>query len=466
MRFDRYIAPVLLLISAAVILRFIMASEGFHGGGDSLAHFRLAKFSWDHPIHLLDHWGKPLFTLLNMPFARFGFKGVQVFNLICGLLCCVLAIRIAAHQHWGYRWVIVPIIMFTPVFFREFFSGLTEVCLAMSLLLFLLLRLRKRHATALILLSFLPFIRTEGLLFIVWFGLIDILERRSWQVLLVSTGAIVYSLIGWLAKGDILWLLHEMPYVGGEHIYGSGSLFHYMRIMPGNLGAVTLSAMVISIALLVRARYRHAEGSRWMLLNVLLPLLAFIGFHSVMWWMGRVSLGLPRMLAVIVPSMALMLVFGLDQLRLQTNRKWLPFGLALLTSGSSVVYGFRSVQLPVPLGQEEQVLKETATYIVRNGLSGNRIHYYALYSEMVLNLDPHNTEQCQQVVHNRSDPQDEVRPGSLVIWDAHFSPNEGVMPLENLLENEFFEVVSVFRPEHPFNTLGDRPFEVYLFQRK
>ena len=462
---DQKFGFALLAVSVLVISYFIWISSGFHGGGDSLAHYQLAKFSLQYPINLLNHWGKPFFTLLAMPFAQFGFKGIQYFNLFGGVVTSLLAMAIASELKWKYRWVLASLIVFAPIYFQEFFSGLTEVTFAWLLLLVYWLRLKKQFAASLVLLSFLPLVRTEAALFLVWFGLIDLVERRNWQPLLLFTAAIIYSLIGWIAKDNMLWLITEMPYTGGENIYGSGMLTHYLNLMPDTLGWVVLLPALLGTALLPIQLLKGEKDAQWVFKYLLVPSLIYICFHSVMWYVGRVSLGLPRMLAVVAPLFALLAVYGIQMLFSGINRTMGNL-LAFAICGFLVWNTFSNEQLPLELGDEEKVLEQAAEFIRDNGLGSHKIHYYSLYNEVSLGLDPHNSEQCQQIVHNRANPHEEVKSGSLVIWDAHFAPNEGAMPLENLTSNEHFEVLKVFKPEPAFNTLGNRPFEVYVFIRK
>ena len=466
MKFEKRLPLFLLLLFSLVLGYFVWASEGFHGGGDSLAHYRLAKFSWEHPIYLLDHWGKPFFTLLALPFAAFGFKGIQFFNLLCGFLSSIAVLAIAKELKLNYRWVAVPIVIATPIFMQEFFSGLTEVCFAMLLLFSLWLRLKKQFAFSLVLMSLLPFVRTEAVLLLIWFAALDLYERRSSQTVLLVFGTVIYSFIGWVVKGDLFWLVSEMPYAGGDHIYGSGSIFHYVQIMPEKIGRITLLAAGLGIAILSVGVVQKRKEETWLLKYVLVPMLIYLVFHSVMWYLGRVSLGLPRMLAVLVPFMALLVVYLFHRLNVILQSKLIINSIAIGFSILVVIKACRYVELPVRLGEEEKVLTEVADYIRTHELQKNKIHYYSLYNEVTLGLDPHYPKQCQQVVHNRANPHEEVRPGSLVIWDSHFAPNEGAMPLENLVSNEHFEILKVFRPAEAFNTLGDRPFEVYLFIRK
>lgn len=442
-------------------------SEGFHGGGDSIAHYRIAKFSLEHPKYLLDHWGKPVFTLIAMPFAQFGFKAVQVMNLLLALVASLLVAAICKHHQWRFSWLSAPLILFSPIFMQQYFSGLTETVFVTTLLFAYWLKLKNHRSAALVLFSFLPFIRTEAILFLFWFGLLETMEHsRSWKILLFLTGFVVYSFVGWFAKGDLFWIVNELPYVGGDNIYGSGSMWHYVQLMPSTIGVPLLLLTIIGTVISIPQLISKSPPAAWLWKYAIVPSILYISFHSFMWYVGKVSLGLPRMLAVVVPLFGLISVYGISQILTASHKKIVKQTVAIAIAIVFITNGLLSFELPVKLGSEERVLEQVAAYIEENDLTQNKVHYYALYNEITLGLDPHNSEECQQVVHNRSNPHEEVKPGSLVIWDAHFSPNEGAMPLENLLDNDYFELLKVFRPEEPFNTLGNRPFQVYLFLRK
>lgn len=45
---------------------------------------------------------------------------------------------------------------------------------------------------------------------------------------LFITGHIVYGIVGAIFHKDILWVIHKMPYRTLEHVYGKGSLFHFV----------------------------------------------------------------------------------------------------------------------------------------------------------------------------------------------------------------------------------------------
>jgi hypothetical protein len=60
---------------------------------------------------------------------------------------------------------------------------------------------------------------------------------------------------------------------------------------------------------------------------------------------------------------------------------------------------------------------------------------------------------------------DELNPGDIIIWDAHFSANEGRLPLEALLENPFYLKIKSFKPDEAFVVLGNNPYAVHVFRK-
>jgi ABC-type cobalt transport system substrate-binding protein len=72
-------------------------TEGSYGGADSFQHYLISRYSWKHPHLLLDHWGKPLFTLLSSLFSQFGFYGIQCFNILIGMITAWLTYKVLEH---------------------------------------------------------------------------------------------------------------------------------------------------------------------------------------------------------------------------------------------------------------------------------------------------------------------------------------------------------------------------------
>ncbi len=100
--------------------------EWVNGGADSFIHFLISLYSFQHPELFLHHWGKPFFTLISSPFAQFGMKGVEVFNLLCLLTSAYLSGKICTNLGYAYSNMVIIMTLFTPIVFIHFFSGITE----------------------------------------------------------------------------------------------------------------------------------------------------------------------------------------------------------------------------------------------------------------------------------------------------------------------------------------------------
>jgi len=103
---NRSFFPFLILLAFGLMITFSHCiSEGILESGDAISHYQLSRYSWKYPLHLLDHWGKPLFTLLSSPFAQLGFNGYLAFGP------SPLSVVLSASESWdadgdllSYHW--------------------------------------------------------------------------------------------------------------------------------------------------------------------------------------------------------------------------------------------------------------------------------------------------------------------------------------------------------------------------
>ena len=82
-----YSKGVLFLCILLFALFFCIAyfSDATFDAGDGIRHYLVSRYSWKHPDLLLYSWGKPFFTIVSSPFSQFGFMGMAVFNILCGI---------------------------------------------------------------------------------------------------------------------------------------------------------------------------------------------------------------------------------------------------------------------------------------------------------------------------------------------------------------------------------------------
>ncbi|RLD32875.1 MAG: hypothetical protein DRI73_06365, partial [Bacteroidetes bacterium] len=204
------------------------------------------------------------------------------------------------------------------------------------------------------------------------------------------------------------------------------------------------------------------------LIFILLPFLAYFSAHSYVWWKGLgSSLGLLRVIAGIVPLLVILSVIGYNFISDKIKNRLLsgyvfPAVIILL-----VVYTpFNLNHYPMGMDQQQEVLKAAADFVKGSGYMNKRIYYHDLYFLFKLGVDPFDQEKYFERIPVKENPGENIPSGSIIQWDAHYGPNEGGLPLINLLESQNLTLLKKFSPEHPFKVLGGYDYAVYIFQRK
>ena len=187
--------------------------EGTGDSGDSISHFLYAQYAFKHPENFFNHWAKPLFVLFSAPFAQFGFIGIKVFNSLNASLTLYFTYKIAKKFQIPNAWLVILILATCSMYFTLIFSGLTEHFSALLLVIAIYLYLNERYITPTIILSFLPFVRSEGLLIIGITVLYLIFKKKYRYILLLPVGHIVYSIAGYGIHRDFLWVFNKISYI-------------------------------------------------------------------------------------------------------------------------------------------------------------------------------------------------------------------------------------------------------------
>jgi hypothetical protein len=118
------------------------------------------------------------------------------------------------------------------------------------------------------------------------------------------------------------------------------------------------------------------------------------------------------------------------------------------------------------MSRPQKILADAAEYIKDKNLSENKIYYFSSFIPYFLNLDPYDPNMAQWGVPKVLKISGSVPDGSIIVWDAHFGPNEGRTPIKTLLQDNGLETVKIFRPKKTFTVLGGHKYEIYIFQKK
>ncbi len=460
---------VFLLASVVIIFN----TENSFGGGDPFSHFKLAYWGWKYPRLLFDNWGKPVYTILVSPFAQLGMNFARLYNVLMGLLTAFFAWKLSRVLKLNNAWIVALLVLFTPIYFSLMFAALTEVTFSMLLMLSLLLFFQRKYIWSAVVISFLPLVRTESVvlipLFLLAFGL-----KKQWKLLpLFTTG---FFLISWLGRPfykSFWWLITEMPYKGGAtDIYGHGRLFHFINQTKGILGYPIAGLFCVGLVAglwfwIKKDRFKLNQRFYFLLL-IPAGYLLYLAAHSYVWWKGMGnSLGLIRVIGAVTPLAAITALSGFDVLAdiFSKYRKITVAVSALLllwivyAGATTHLDGFRK-------SKPQQILTQACDYLKENDLGKNKIYYFSVYIPYRLGIDPYDSQYSSEGVPHTPKISDAIPEGSIIVWDAHFGPNEGKTPLDKLLGDNGLLVLNIFRPENPFKVLGGYNYAVYIFQKK
>jgi len=466
---EKILFGLILVLLAVLFSWFLMNSEGFVGDADSATHYRFARYSWKYPEYFLDHWAKPVFTLLASPFAQFGHNGVSVFNLLAGLASVFFAWLIARKLDYSNRLLLPVFIFFTPIYASLVISGQVEVLFGLFIVAISWFSLDKKYMLAAILLSFAPFARTEGIFLIPIYGLYFILEKQYKVIPYMLTGTILYSIAGLFIYNDLFWLITRMPYWGKATEYGTGSLFHFFDAWHKIFSLINGVFILIGVATILTAWIRKRDQKNIAaLFLIMLPFAAYFAAHVLMWNLGiGRSLGLHRYMIAIVPVGALLALKGFDVISLYLKEQLkAPVASAILAVILAIVViyvPFTLYRIPQKADVKSRVILDAAEFIQKERLNDKKIYFYEPSFIVYLELDPQDSLQAKELVHDAAKPHYRIKEGEIVIWDGQFSPNQ-LGPVDVLKESPYFELVKTFDPSEPI-TFFDKPYSLSIFRR-
>ncbi|HKL09392.1 MAG TPA: hypothetical protein VJ896_11500 [Bacteroidales bacterium] len=447
----------------------VLQSDAAYGGADNYSHFRISKYAVKYPHLFLDHWGKPLFTILSSPFAQFGFKGIQLFNVILGLLTALFAYLALKKLEFKNAWLIIFFICFTPIYFIIMPSGLTEILFSFILVFSIYLFFIRRYIAASVIVSFILFSRTEGFIFIPLFLAAFVIARQYKAIPFLLSGFLFFSLIGYFMLDDFWWFFTQNPYTGKSGVYGSGELAHFLNHTKNINGiplAVALFLGIISYVIDIFQNKKQPNAYYSEILLILGGYFLYFAAHSIVWWKGTGgSAGLIRVMAAVMPLAAIVSLRGFNLVYqwLKFNQ-FVQYAVLLIFLFFVIRTPFQIFDVPVERDSREKVLFEAAEWLRTTDYYQQKIYYYDTYFCYKLAIDPFDKGRCHERIPSTENPAIDIPPGSIVQWDAHFGPERN-LPLNTLQNSPEFKQLKVFRPVSGFKSYTGHDYAVFIFQK-
>ncbi|HQQ94330.1 MAG TPA: hypothetical protein PLQ93_07235 [Bacteroidia bacterium] len=433
----RSAAYLLLIVYVVIGLITIRLCDGTGDVGDSVMHYLYARSAMQHPELYFDHWAKPLFVLLASVFTPFGFPGIKLFNLINTVLALYFTWKIALRLNLPRPSLAMLFAACAPLYFAHTFSGLTEPMFAMILAWAWFLALSKRVLASCILVSFLPYVRSEGLIMAGVLGLYLMLTA-NWRYLpLLLTGSVVYGFAGYFVYGTVFWVFTGIPYATISSVYGSGQLLHFVDQLYYVLGLpFTILFWLGFLVLLLHAIQKRNKVEENIL--ILLGFAAFFVAHSLFWYLGIFnSMGLKRVLLCIMPIMALVALYGFNALYGLLGRtvpgagKWIGRVLVVYC----LVFPFTpnpsalNIQRDLMLTMEQKLAIDVGNHLSKKQKSEALFIYDHLYFSEVLGLDHFDLNRHRAI---DSAELSQAPPGSILIWENLYAEKKSGLTREAL----------------------------------
>ena len=436
------------LISLIIAFSF----DGTGDMGDAISHYQYARYAFIHPEHFFNQWAKPFFVLLASPFAQFGFIGIKVFNVLCGTVSLLFTYKIAQKLNFPNAWLAPFILASSTGYFTLMFSGLTEfLCAALLSVAIYGYIANKNWVFNTVIISFLPFVRSEGLIVIGVIGLFLLLKKRWSMLPFLATGHVIYAFVGYGLgfHRDIFWVFTKLTYAGWQ-AYGSGTLFHFIDKLYYFTGLPHFAFWIVGTLAFLTQILRGRLGKNWLELAFLVfgIFFAILVAHSLFWYLGIfMSFGLIRVMNAVMPFFALISLFGFNSfLTIISNIKAKIIVKNLIIAYFVIFQAIRhpsSIKWKSDLNIDDgQVLANQVAIFLKEKYPNKTYFYLHPHIPFALNTDNFDKAKFRQFTDVRD--ASNLNNQSIFIWDNLFCKIDGGMSLEDVTKNPKLEIVKTW----------------------
>lgn len=443
-----------LAVIAILLLIVCLIFEGTGGGGDSVFHFQYAKFAWQHPENFFNHWAKPLYTIFAFPFAQFGFIGIKVFNVLMSLVSTYFTFKILQHFKTTNAQFIAIVLYSITLFVNVTISGLTEPFSAALLMVSIYFLVKNKTILGLFIISFLPFIRSEGLIILgVIFIYLIAAKKLKWSPWLIS-GHVVMSIIGSFYYHDLLWVFNKIPYAHMSSVYGIGTWTHFIEQLYFQMGLIEyvlffVGCLAMVIALIkLKGKMPFVNEKLWLIYGCF---FAFFIAHTSFWALGIFnSMGLSRVFVSVIPLMAIIALDGLNFIEnyiVFINNK-LAIGVKYILIILIIVFPFLKTPAAYKIPDDfeldaSQVLIKNSVVPYLNAHKPNKTIVIADISvPLFKNLDPFDKSKVKMIYDIKD--FNSMDSNTLLVWDTWLSVMEFGLTLEKLNQCDNLKMDTIF----------------------
>ena len=190
--------------------------------------------------------------------------------------------------------------------------------------------------------------------------------------------------------------------------------------------------------------------------------------HAIFWWKGLFgSIGTVRVIAGVLPLAAVISLEGynfLVKLFSKNTQRYVPVGALVIL----LVWFVGNKIVPVRLSTEEKVVWEASEWLAQSNNDKNKMYYFYPWVSVILNRDKFDKTLNEEPLGlNDTNNVKNIPAGSLLIWDSHFSANEGRISKESIFNSKNFKLLKQFKSDKLWTDLDKsiKYFEVNVFKK-
>jgi hypothetical protein len=425
---------------------------------------------------LIDQWNKPVFTWFTVLITQMGFNALIWFNIFCVLfsgLLLSLGLKKAGFQD---TWVAIPLLVFIPVLFQNIISGLTEplnILILSSILYFLM---NNQNKWALIIASFLPYVRTEGFVILGAVFLLIVFKKEYMSLLWLFLGSFIMNLVGFAITGKPFWIITENPYLKhemqGTFDPGSGSFNHFFNQSRALFGLPLMVLFVLGHLLMMYKWIKKEKIHDFFVLSIMVFWFYFMAHTLIYYWGILGSHGLTRVMAVVAPVMVLIVFFAFDKIASVFKGK-IKLLLGFFVVGLVAFVAYKETGYAKPHRFNKPTVKadksqinfiKAGEWLTKNQLINQTIVHQSPYFNVHFNKDPFDMN-SSYYVWSIDKKNDWAPNGIIVIWDGFSAVREGNMPLDWLKNNPNYTQLHYIEG---FEKPADNPqqYDIYIFKKE
>ncbi len=458
-------ALLYIVIYFAICCFVALNFPGTTDSGDSVMHYLFSKYAFTYPEFFFHHWAKPVFVLLSSPFSQFGFAGIKIFNCLVSAATLFLTYLTAKQLNKDKPWLTIVIFCFAPLNFTLIFSGLTEPLFALFLISSIYFASRNKLIATALILSFMPLVRSEGLIIAGVFAFYFVYKRQYKVLPYLLVGHVLYSIAGYFTHHDLLWVFTKIPYAKLSSTYGSGELMHFVNQMIYVTGLpiyalLGLGTIAILLSFFIKKLRHLFQNYSFEIILIYGCFFAFFVAHSLFWYFGIFnSMGLKRVMVGVMPLVAIIAVNGFlflyNLLKSINTKVGVVFQILLILY--IMVFPFMKNPAAIhfksefSLNDEQKLCIEVADYIKTQ--PSEVLYYHIPYLSVVMNIDHFDASKHMEL----SEITENKNTESIVIWDNWWAVVEDGIGKEKFIGNPDYTLLKSF-------TKGER--EMMIFKLK